>query len=590
MTAMPPTSHLAPRESAAQSAPTHANSHAPTHANSHAPTHANSRAPTHANSRAPTHDARTTRRVEEMAQRFPSHTPLMLVLSFGYLVLALAFVARLLDTSWAGMSEAQLGRLINWSETLFGCAVALGLWGACVLPWLDRTALDWRPRWVILVCAGVAGLTISVAMHRAAVGWLTDDPTGQMGRKAAQLNLLAYAARDARIPIPELQLEPDRLASPAGKAFLALLLTTEMTAGHGGILSDDAVRHGMQALAAQRGGTAAQVYDNVFVPSVRSLKDAYNAYVAAQTVLVDEINAILEQQNRHWNDYLEGMAKRGVSLGKLTRAEWAPIVAEIRQAGVAVPADWNPTDKAAYVAALSAQRRKLADTQYADRLHRLFGTELPPGLEWDQFLASPIVQSRWRAAINAPADAELSPAMGFSAFEQAVYQPGINRVIAPKLHILLAPAGDYAPDGTLAPMGRAATLRIAAPAIALVLILAGLIWHGCGLAAYAARLVLPSWAWRRRCLALGLGLLGLSVVGARDPVTRSDGFNRMQDQIADRAGPAWLAALGMVEVYGSAYPWGELLRRTVLGHYDFGLDPFTGPKTDPQAALDRLLP
>ena len=536
------------------------------------------------------HPTRTSGRVEESEQRLPSHTPLMLVLSLGYLILALAFGARLLDSAGAGLSDAQLSQLIGWSQTLFGCAAALALWGACVLPWLERTSLSWRPRWLILVVAGIAGVAASVAVHRGAVMWLTDDPTGRIARKAVELNLLAYAAQEARIPVPELHLEPDRLTGPAGKTFLTLLLATEMTARDTAVPSDDAVRRAMRELAAQRVGTAAQVYDNVFVPSVRSLKDAYNAYVAAQTVLVDEIKTILEQQNQAWNDYVEGLAKRGITPAKLTRNEWAPIAAEIRQAGVAVPADWNPADKDTYVAALSAPQRKLADTQYADRLNRLFGTELPPGLEWDQFHASPIVQSRWRAAINAPEGAILSPAMGFPAFEQTVYRPGIDQLIEPKLVTVLAPASQYAPGGVFATIGRAAAMRIALPTIALVLLLAGLIWHGCGLAAYAARLILPNWAGRRRCLALALGFVGLFVLGARNPVTRSEGFNRMQDQIADRAGPAWLASLGMVEAFGRAHPWGDMLRRTVLGHKDFGLDPFTNPKNDQQATLDRLLP
>lgn len=180
--------------------------------------------------------------------------------------------------------------------------------------------------------------------------------------------------------------------------------------------------------------------------------------------------------------------------------------------------------------------------------------------------------------------------MGFPAFEQTIYRPSINQVIEPRLSVVLAPADQYAPGGALAKTGQAAAIRIAAPAIALVFVLGGLLWHGCGLMAYAARLILGGWSGRRRCLVLVLGVLGLCILGTRSPIVRTQGFSHLQDQIADRAGPGWLATQGMVELLGLAYPWGELLRQTVLGRLDFGLDPFAAAKSDQQATLDGLLP
>jgi hypothetical protein len=531
-----------------------------------------------------------TSRVEETEPRFPSHTPLMLLLSLAYIAIALAFGARLPDMVAGNPGDAALGALASWSQTLFGAAVALAVWGALVLPWLETSRLDWRRRWLVLVATGVGAMLLGVLLHRGAAMWLTEDPAGLRGRKAVQLTLLSRAAIDARVNVPELGLTQDQLASPAGKAYLALLLATDMTDPRPGHPSDAAIRQAMLALAAQRAGSAAQVYDNIFVPSVRSLKDAYNAYVAAQLALADDVKAILDQQDRAWNDYVDGLGKRGLSLAKLTRADWPGIVADLRQNGVAIPADWNPADRDTFVAVLSAPQRKQADAQYAERLGRLFGTELPPGLEWDQFHANPIVQARWRAAINAPADATLSPAMGFPAFDENVYRPMIEQIIAPKLRDLLAPPAAFAPGGDMARMAALAAPRIVLPALAMVLVLAGLAWHAAALLAYAARMAFPAWAGRRRSLALALAAAALLVLGGRNPISRTDGFHRLQDDIADRAGPAWLIAHGMVEAYGLGQPWAEAARRTVLGDQDFGLDTRAAPRGDRQAALDQLLP
>ena len=120
-------------------------------------------------------------RVEEAEQRFPSHTPLMLLLSLAYVVVALAFGARVLDAVGTGISDTQLNVLAAWNHTLFGCAIALGLWGACALPWMEASRLSWRWRWLILVSAGVAGMALSVALQRGAVTWMIEK--GRTRRK-----------------------------------------------------------------------------------------------------------------------------------------------------------------------------------------------------------------------------------------------------------------------------------------------------------------------------------------------------------------------------------------------------------------------
>ncbi len=528
-------------------------------------------------------------RVEEAEPRAPAYTPLLLLLGLLYVVLALAFGARLLDVIGTSLDEEQLGALRFWSQALCAGALALALYGSCILPLLDgrQIAAHWRGLAHIGALLGV--IAIAIGAHQGALAWIIQDPTGLRARKAVQLDLLAHAALDGGMLVPELYLAPALLGGSAGKSFLALLLISALTDDQNAGPAPDRLRQAMQMLAAQRVGSAAQVYDNIFVPSVRSLKDANNAYVAAQVALAEDVKTIHEQQTQAWAEYVEGLTKRGLSLTKLTRADWAAIATDVRQGGVAVPADWNPADQAGFVLAFSTPRRQAANGQYRDRLQRLFGAELPPGLEWEQFHAHPIVQTRWRAAIQAPEAVSLSPNMGFAAFEEAVYRPMIMRLIQPKLDILLAPQARFAPSAELAAMGNLAARQIALPAIALILALAGVVWHGCTLLSGATRLLIPHWPGRRRTLALALCIGAVFVLGARGPVARADGFQRWQDQIADRAGPVWLATLGMVEAFALLHPPGDMLRRNLLSNQDFGLDAFARPREHPGAQPQTLL-
>ena len=521
--------------------------------------------------------ARGLGRVDEAPPRFPSHTLLMLLLGFFYVALDLAFSAHLLDATATRLSEAQIQTIVLWSQALFGCALTLALWGTLVLPRLGRSQLPWYARVLALVLAGIVAMVVSVGAHQLFIARLSADATGVQGRKAVQLNLMTQALLDARMPVRDVRLPPELAVMPAGKAFLAVLLAAELGGATSGLPTADTLREAMQALVAQRLGTAAQVYDNIFVPSVRSLKDAFNEYVAAQTALVEDIRAITDKQAQAWNEYQDGLTRRGLVVSRIPRAEWPGMANDARQAGIAVPPDWNPGDRAAFIAAHSAQLRKQADAQYGERLTKLFGAELPPGLEWNQFFTHPIVQARWRTAIGAPETAQLAPTMGFQAFDETVYQPMVERIIEPKLRAVLAPPENFARGGEMEKSGQAAARWIAVPVVALGLSLLGAAWHLCGSVAYAGRVVAPRWRARGRTVALALVVAGVFILGARGTVTRSDAFSRFEDRLADQAGPIWLAALWTVEAQGQAHAWGDAIRRLVLGSYNFGV---TAPADD----------
>ena len=116
-------------------------------------------------------------------------------------------------------------------------------------------------------------------------------------------------------------------------------------------------------MVARRIGTAEQVYDNVFIPSVRSLRDAYNDYVVAQLRLVADIRAIPDQQAQAWQRFLDWLAQAGLSPTRIPRREWPRIAAEARDMGVQVPPDWNPGDQSMFMEAVATAARKTADAR-----------------------------------------------------------------------------------------------------------------------------------------------------------------------------------------------------------------------------------
>jgi len=514
--------------------------------------------------------------VEETAPRCPSYTVLMLVLTAALVGLSLAFNARILDALGGRPNDQQLSTIETWTQLLLGCGLTLMLWGTLVLPRMERSRLSWRMRWLVLVIAGVIGSGAGVALYQATEDLLLWNGDGWAGRRAVQLHALTHGLTDSNVLAHDIDVPAELLITPTGRAFLSLLMTTELRRHNSLVATPASLGTLLEGMLTQRIGTAAQVYDNVFVPSVRSLRDAYNAYVDAQMAFAEDVRAIPEKQAQLWQEQQDAAARR------MTTAQ--------RLAG-GIPTDAvTPPDRAAFMANTSAQLREIADSQYNDRVVRLFGARLPTGLEWDQFVAHPIVQSRWRAAIDAPESATLSATMGFQAFSDNVYRPMLERIVRPRLESLTAPAERFATGGPMAREAERAMRWIVVPVLALGFSLLVIVWHGAALAIYLGTVTAPRWRSRRRVILLGLFVAGIAVLGARSAVTRTDGFTRLENWLADQAGPVWLVARAGVETEDLVYLWGNRIRRIVLGSHDFGLESFSRRPDESQGSLDRLTP
>jgi hypothetical protein len=244
-------------------------------------------------------------------------------------------------------------------------------------------------------------------------GLLVDAMSAAERRCAVQLRVLAVAQQDNAAAGVATGVQSALLRAPfAGLSCDGLP-----------VASRDGLAEALQGMVARQAGTAEQVYNNVFIPSVRSLRDAYNEYVAAQLRLVADIRAIPDRQSQAWQRYLDQVGHAGSPANRMPRRDWPRIAAEVRDMGVPVPPEWNPGDQSAFMEAVATASRKAADASYNDYVVKHFQRALPPGLDWEGFLSQPTIQARWRVLIDTPAETNLLPNMGFPAFRQTVYDP-----------------------------------------------------------------------------------------------------------------------------------------------------------------------
>ena len=521
-------------------------------------------------------------RVVETRQFFPVYIIPLAALTAAFLAVQLAFASHLLDAIGAPINERQLAALASWGWLLTGVALTLLVWGSFVLPRTYRSEWPVRHTAAVLLVAALICCETVYLVGPAVIAASVDRMTGAERRCAVQLRVLAAARQDDVV-----QTVPQAVQWAILRAPFAGLSCEGVTA-----VSREGLAEALQGMVARQAGTADQVYNNVFIPSVRSLRDAYNEYVAAQLRLVADIRAIPDQQAQAWQHYVDRLAHGGLTPGRVARRDWPRVAAEARDAGVQVPADWNPADQATFIDAVAMAARKSADAAYNDFVVKHFQQALAPGLDWEAFCGQPTIQARWRALVDVPPETVQTPAMGFPAFRQTVYDPRIDRLVQPRLDDLLAAPDAFAPDGAHAQAGRAAASWVTVPAVLLDVAVLCILWHAVRLIDLVCCLLLPRLRAPRRwaaeaCVAAAVVIL---FVTWRAPHTASHGAMRSAASVSGTdACSAAGGDCGANGAVGLLRPVGATLRNIVLFGFDFGYDPGTDGDSG-EDALGPLLP
>ena len=202
----------------------------------------------------------------------------LLVASLAYGALAAAYGARALDAIVTPLSLNE-----TQSFAAFGKIVIAGGLGLLALRILEAASRLLRLRgfqWLgasmthCMLFGAVAFGTIA-AVQGFESAYFKNESLGEREQSLRDLLLVAAATK----PAGDGSELAARAAATGGRAVLALrIMTTGQITDQ---TQDDrsAAALAVRSLVATKIGTAAQVFDHVYVPSVRSVRDAFNAYV-----------------------------------------------------------------------------------------------------------------------------------------------------------------------------------------------------------------------------------------------------------------------------------------------------------------------
>lgn len=495
------------------------------------------------------------------------------LVTVAYLLVELAFNARLLDVVGAAVSAEEIHRIEIYGRMLSSFAAGLLAW---------QILLGTRNRMVASGKASAARLMMVVAITAAAAGTYLgiqtfvdskiDGTTAEFRRTSVFLALVQKAMVDGRVVIDGLAGGSEVFAKPEGKAFLGVFPLMAASVDDLESKVATAINQLVRDQVSSRLGGPAGYYDG-YRKGVHKIAAKYEDYSKMPTP--GQIEAIAHRKaDEAWEEYVGDLAKRGWTPAKVPYFAQGRVIAKVRSK-IDVPKDWNTWEEGVFRGAVIRKVRSSTPTSA-----RFNGQTIPAGLSWASFFAHPVIQRELRDQMRLPAGIEVRPQYASGEqFRREIFNPAVSRLASLEIARFKAPVKTYEAGGANFQQGVTAAKAVILPPIALGCSMAGGITHAAKLVVLLVLLLVatlrpgkavPIWAK----LGIGVGIvtsawLALSLMS--NPVANSRLYAFLQKQVM--ASQPWYVSNGLhVVAVGQSlmYPVNEGIRTGILSGFDFG--------------------
>ncbi len=529
----------------------------------------------------------------DKSQQRPPYLVAITVLTGIYLSFELGFNARLLDVAGGLATPDEVSSIEHWGRYISGIALALAVWGL-IMP--RATHNRWRfGRWVIVLAVSAA-VSISFAYNgeKALIDSLVDKSDGSQRQIAAELTLFSHAILEHDLGVDGIALSPNELAKPEGKSFIALFPVLAFSTND---LNSKAAAALRQVIARNIGkaiGTPREFYNKTYIPSVQKLRDIFNdQYRTGANKLHDALNGIPATQTRAWDDYVGELGRNRLNPGNVPQRFYGQVRDKVRQQGVPVPDNWWPGDRATFNAAIRDKIEREARQNYHGAIEQKFGVgaDLPDDLQWEAFIAYPLIQKSWKDDLNRqlnslsqgseqpwklPDDTQLTSNMNLDAYSKAVYDPLVDHMVDGVIDRYQAPVSSFENRGQNETFGKNAMEALLVPPIALGFSLFGALVHITKFSTYSLRFS-PRLRRIKFLMAIVGGIVACFAVAAYyspNEVTSSRAYDYLRVETKTHLGDmAQHAFTWVIQAQPYAYPFNEFVREVILAGMTFGYNP-----------------
>jgi hypothetical protein len=420
----------------------------------------------------------------------PKYVFWMAVLTPAYLIIELAFNARLLDVTAGTANQQEIDHIETWGRLISGAALTIGIWGIIFARFNKSSATDVVPALLIstIFCFGAAYL-----IQEAIIQSVVRNSSGPARRAATTLVLTTHMIAEGNIILHGLEIGEDRFSSPQGKAFLSLLPFVALSTSDLDKKIGDALRQMVETRVTRVLGSAGHHYNNVVLPSIREITDSYNQYARGVNSYSDAIISIPNRQQEYWDSYVRKLREdgRGMRPDTVPAAYHVRVRRMVTERGLDIPLNWHPNDRATFNDAVRRKVEREAAAAYDSGMQNSLGTILPKNLDKNSFAGHPAIQRRWREATRMPNSIPLTIDMTAEKYAADYHPIILHEEVQRQLEPFIAPADTFEGEGVNAARGRNAMKALAVPPIALGFSLIGALVHLFKTTNYLARIVFP---------------------------------------------------------------------------------------------------
>lgn len=497
-------------------------------------------------------------------------------LTIVYLIVELAFNARLLDVVGGTPSLHEIERIEVWGRLLSGAAVALV---ALQVLWARRAS----SLTVLLVCAACV-----VAVYggiRVLIDKIVLQQDARFRSASVNLVLLKQALATGKAELEGFVDDPAVFSAADGKAFLAMLPLLAQAMDD---VDARTSRISTQILRAMvRRDMPEKRYAEQYNKAVYGAFTAYrDSYLKLSATKPPDVQA---EFVKAWNDYVDRLAVRGWTPSTVPPRAERSVRDSVRQQIPTIPRGWALDDQRGFLRAIERQvEARTGASNYFNpdgtlnmplRASGGRSIRIARGLSFEGFLAHSEIQQQLREELSLPKGVVIRTGYDADQFRRAVYEPFLENRVREIAAPYAAARADYEQGGRFYACGLDRSRIALVPSIALLFSLAGAVLHSGKLA-----FLLSSGAIR----VLGLGRLAvpggavalLAVVAAvlaaiLTTQTRITESSLYAQTIAPELSPVQRATSHFVLV-GQAlgYPLNDALRQHVLMGARFG---YSGP-------------
>lgn len=408
----------------------------------------------------------------------------MLILTSSYLVIELAFNARLLDVVGSLEGGSAVESIEKYGRLISGTAVALLILGKI----LGNAAKKGKQAseyfmlmFSIILFCGSAMVAVYIGQKKLVDG-LVNISTDEHRRRAAVLVPMGKLIKTGLLGVPGLDLNEVDYQTAAGKTFLATFPLQTMSHPNLFQTLEGNVGPIFRAFSEQERRYNEGFFD-AYLKSQNALKEQYdNEYATASRQYRDTMSRELPaRQQSAWHDYEVRLTRqrRNLRPDNVPRAYWPRVRNDVRAQGVDISSDWVPSDRSGFNAAIARRYHYEAlDTFHRESLTKMkVSIPLDPGLSFDEFLRHPAVLQKWKTSLNLQSHVPLRGGLNADAFNREVYGPSVDDDVKTLMTKNYAPAAAYGERGVHRKTGEDAYRALIVPPVALVFSLMGAMTH-----------------------------------------------------------------------------------------------------------------